>query len=335
MTKLLPVSLVLIALAPAARPRRRHPRLRPPPTTPVSRRRSPSRRRQGHALGRGRAGDQEDALLRALPGGRRARRREAVRAERGAHAVRDPRQEGEQDGAPSRGRRRAPTSSASRWGTRGRCGWSSSTGGAPRRRPSARVSETIQVVNWSAGAGSRGLKVLLLQRGLLKLGFATPVTGYFDGADRERGERVPEDERDGPRRLRHHLGLRDGAARPGRVQAALPDLGDARQARGVRLVAPGAGAGRPREAVPRVPRVVGQAVDADGVRQLPLLPPGAGDELARDGLLVVLHRRVRDPRLRRRCPNYAASHGCLRVPIPNAVSIYNWIDIGDPIYTYP
>jgi lipoprotein-anchoring transpeptidase ErfK/SrfK len=33
-------------------------------------------------------------------------------------------------------------------------------------------------------------------------------------------------------------------------------------------------------------------------------------------------------------PNYPASHGCLRVPIPNAVSIYNWIDLGDPIYTY-
>src|SRR5215212_5111431 len=42
-------------------------------------------------------------------------------------------------------------------------------------------SETIQVVNWQAGAGARGLKVLLLQRGLLKLGFATPVTGYFNG----------------------------------------------------------------------------------------------------------------------------------------------------------
>ena len=84
-----------------------------------------------------------------------------------------------------------------------------------------------------------------------------------------------------------------------------------------------------------LPRVVGQAVHADRVRQLPLLPQDAGDELARDGLLVVLHRRLRDPRLRRRCPNYAASHGCLRVPIPNAVSIYNWIDIGDPIYTYP
>ena len=34
-------------------------------------------------------------------------------------------------------------------------------------------------------------------------------------------------------------------------------------------------------------------------------------------------------------PNYPASHGCLRVPIPNAASIFNWVDIGDPIYLYP
>jgi lipoprotein-anchoring transpeptidase ErfK/SrfK len=33
-------------------------------------------------------------------------------------------------------------------------------------------------------------------------------------------------------------------------------------------------------------------------------------------------------------PNYAASHGCLRVPIPVAVSIYNWIDVGDRIFVY-
>jgi Putative peptidoglycan binding domain len=41
-------------------------------------------------------------------------------------------------------------------------------------------SETIQVVSWQAGQGARGTKVTLLQRGLVKLGFATPVTGYFD-----------------------------------------------------------------------------------------------------------------------------------------------------------
>jgi lipoprotein-anchoring transpeptidase ErfK/SrfK len=33
-------------------------------------------------------------------------------------------------------------------------------------------------------------------------------------------------------------------------------------------------------------------------------------------------------------PAYAASHGCLRVPIPNAAQIYNWVDIGDQIFLY-
>ena len=34
-------------------------------------------------------------------------------------------------------------------------------------------------------------------------------------------------------------------------------------------------------------------------------------------------------------PTYPASHGCIRNPIPNALFIYNWIDLGDPIYVYP
>ncbi len=34
-------------------------------------------------------------------------------------------------------------------------------------------------------------------------------------------------------------------------------------------------------------------------------------------------------------PTYPASHGCLRNPIPDSVHIYNWIDLGDPIYVYP
>jgi peptidoglycan hydrolase-like protein with peptidoglycan-binding domain len=33
-------------------------------------------------------------------------------------------------------------------------------------------------------------------------------------------------------------------------------------------------------------------------------------------------------------PTYNASHGCLRVPLASAVSIYNWIDLGDRIYVY-
>ena len=33
-------------------------------------------------------------------------------------------------------------------------------------------------------------------------------------------------------------------------------------------------------------------------------------------------------------PTYPASHGCLRVPIPNAASIYRWVKLGDRIFTY-
>jgi hypothetical protein len=33
-------------------------------------------------------------------------------------------------------------------------------------------------------------------------------------------------------------------------------------------------------------------------------------------------------------PTYNASHGCLRVPLGNAVSIYNWVSLGDRIFVY-
>jgi hypothetical protein len=33
-------------------------------------------------------------------------------------------------------------------------------------------------------------------------------------------------------------------------------------------------------------------------------------------------------------PNYAASHGCLRVPIANASSIYGWVQLGTPVDVY-
>jgi lipoprotein-anchoring transpeptidase ErfK/SrfK len=33
-------------------------------------------------------------------------------------------------------------------------------------------------------------------------------------------------------------------------------------------------------------------------------------------------------------PPYAASHGCIRVPIPNAASIYSWIKLGETIFVY-
>jgi hypothetical protein len=34
-------------------------------------------------------------------------------------------------------------------------------------------------------------------------------------------------------------------------------------------------------------------------------------------------------------PPFPASHGCLRVPIPDAISLYRWIRIGTPVDVYP
>jgi hypothetical protein len=33
-------------------------------------------------------------------------------------------------------------------------------------------------------------------------------------------------------------------------------------------------------------------------------------------------------------PDYPASHGCMRVPIDDAISIYNWLNIGDAVDVY-
>jgi lipoprotein-anchoring transpeptidase ErfK/SrfK len=33
-------------------------------------------------------------------------------------------------------------------------------------------------------------------------------------------------------------------------------------------------------------------------------------------------------------PPYAASHGCLRVPIPDAPTVYGWVKISTPVDVY-
>ena len=33
-------------------------------------------------------------------------------------------------------------------------------------------------------------------------------------------------------------------------------------------------------------------------------------------------------------PDYPASHGCLRLPMPDAIPVYNWLQIGDGVDVY-
>ncbi|HEX6584130.1 MAG TPA: L,D-transpeptidase family protein [Thermoleophilaceae bacterium] len=193
--------------------------------------------------------------------------------------------------------------------------------------------ETIQVVNWQAGAGARGAKVTLLQRGLLKLGFATPVTGYFDGLTANAVNAFKKTNGIG----------RDGYASPSvyamvlRAQGAFklryPDSGTHGKhvefdwSRQVLVLAD---RGRPYRVYhvssgkPSTPTVFGS------YRFYSKTPGTNSHGMVYSSYFIggyAIHGYAS-------VPNYPASHGCLRVPIPNAVSIYNWIDLGDPIYTY-
>jgi len=193
--------------------------------------------------------------------------------------------------------------------------------------------ETIQVVNWQAGAGSRGVKVLLLQRGLVKLGFATPVTGSFDGLTANAVKVFRKTNgmgRDGYATTSVYAQVLRGE---GAFKLRYPSSGTHGKhvefdwSRQVLVLADH---GRPYRAYhvssgkPSTPTVFGSY---RFYRQ----EPGTNSHgMVYSSYFIggyAIHGYAS-------VPNYPASHGCLRVPIPNAVSIYNWIDLGDPIYTY-
>ena len=195
-------------------------------------------------------------------------------------------------------------------------------------------SETIQVVNWQAGQGARGAKVTLLQRGLLKLGFATPVTGYFDGLTANAVNVF---------RKTNGMG-RDGYAstsvyamvmrRDGAFKLRYPDSGTHGKhvefdwSRQVLVLADH---GKPYRAYhvssgkPSTPTVFGS------YRFYRKQPGTNSHGMVHSSYFIggyAIHGYAS-------VPNYPASHGCLRVPIPSAWSIYEWVRMGDIVDVYP
>ena len=147
---------------------------------------------------------------------------------------------------------------------------------------------------------------------------------------RPRRARVSQGQRLCAHHLRRPRGVPQAGARRGRLQAA---LSEGRQARRVRLVPPGAGA-RARVAPADHPaHVVRRASTPTVFGKFRFYRKSA--RLQRQGhvLLVLLRRRLRDPRVQP-VPTFPASHGCLRIPIPSAKRVYGWVSLGDTIYTY-
>ena len=202
-----------------------------------------------------------------------------------------------------------------------------------RQRAFRTRNETIQVVNWQAGQGARGAKVTLLQRGLLKLGFATPVTGYFDRLTANAVNVFRKTNgmgRDGYAATSVYAMVMRG---DGAFKLRYPDSGTHGKhvefdwSRQVLVLADH---GKPYRAYhvssgkPSTPTVFGS------YRFYRQQPGTNSHGMVHSSYFIggyAIHGYAS-------VPNYPASHGCLRVPIPNALSIYNWIDLGDPIYTY-
>jgi peptidoglycan hydrolase-like protein with peptidoglycan-binding domain len=194
-------------------------------------------------------------------------------------------------------------------------------------------NETIQVVSWSAGQGERGTKVTLLQRGLAKLGFATPVTGYFDSLTANAVNVFRKT--NGMGRDGFAIGSVYAMVMRGQGAFALRYPTSGTHGKHVefdwsRQVLVLADHGKPYRVYhvssgkPSTPTVFGS------YRFYSKQPGTNSHGMVYSSYFIggyAIHGYAD-------VPNYAASHGCLRVPIPNAVSIYNWIDLGDPIYTY-
>ena len=188
----------------------------------------------------------------------------------------------------------------------------------------------VSVVRWQAGSGARGVKVLLLQRGLLKLGYATPVSGYYDDGTARAVNAF---------RKVNNLG-RDGYAPVGVYDRVLRGRG------AFKLKYPKAGKhvefdwSRQVLVLAKKGRAYRTYHASSGTSATPTVfgtyrfysqTPGTNSKgMVHSNYFIggyAIHGYAS-------VPNYPASHGCIRVPIPNAWAIHQWIDLGDRIFVY-
>lgn len=188
----------------------------------------------------------------------------------------------------------------------------------------------VNAVEWRAGLGARGERVRLLQWGLRSLGYALPLTGSYDGST-ARGVLV----------FRKVNGLpRTGYASPdvysrvlarrGAFKLRYPRAGRHVEFDWSRQVLVLAQGGRPLRTYhtssgkPSTPTVLGTFrfyTKQPGVNGVGMV----NSSYFFGGYAIHGYHSV---------PDYPASHGCIRVPIPQSGEIMSWIRLGDPIFAY-
>ena len=192
-------------------------------------------------------------------------------------------------------------------------------------------SKNARVLDNTAGIGSRGIRVRMLQRGLKRLGYAGfQATGYF-GPGTSRAVLAF-------RKVNHMSRIGYASAdvfqqvfeRRGTFRLKYPRAGKHVETDLSRQVLVLARNGKPQRIYhtssgkASTPTVLGsfrfyrKDAGTNGVGMV-------HSNYFIGGYAIHGYHSV---------PTYAASHGCLRVPIPSAWNIYSWIDLGDRIFVY-
>jgi lipoprotein-anchoring transpeptidase ErfK/SrfK len=192
------------------------------------------------------------------------------------------------------------------------------------------VQDSVTSTAFRAHRGSRGVKVRLLQKGLRRLGYVTPAGGRYSAATWRAVLAF---------RKVNHMGRRGNASRGvykkvfrgrGTFRLKFPRRGkhvEFDKSRQVLVLARGGRAVRTYHA-------------SSGKRSTPTVF-GTFRFYRRQwgrNALGMIHSVyfIRGYAIHgyRSVPTHPASHGCIRVPIPNSYSIAKWINLGDTIFVY-
>ncbi len=192
-------------------------------------------------------------------------------------------------------------------------------------------SPAVRVVHPNLGPGARGLSVRLLQSELDALHYAVPLSGIFDEGTEQ--ALIAYRKLTGLERVAY-AGTRVFellARRAGSFHVRYPRDGRHVEANLTRQVLaeiePG---GRVRRIYtmssgkPSTPTVIGRF-------QVYEKTPGENSEGMVDSNYFIRGYAIHGYA---EVPTYAASHGCLRVPIPDAPAIYGWVQYGTPVDVY-
>jgi peptidoglycan hydrolase-like protein with peptidoglycan-binding domain len=192
-------------------------------------------------------------------------------------------------------------------------------------------SPGVRFVNANLGPGSQGQSVRLLQSELDVLHYAVPLSGSFDeGTGRAliafrkvTGlERIPYAGRQVFRRLEEGAGAfpvryrSDGRhVEANLTKQVLAEIEPGGHVRAIYTTSSGK---------PSTPTVIGRFTVYSKT-------PGTNSEGMVDSNYFIRGYAIHGYA---EVPTYAASHGCLRVPIPDAAAIYGWVQTGTPVDVY-